>query len=137
MRKDAVQNERDRISARKSSAEESPGPSGGTGTQGTGVGLDDVAIRKSNLEAFVSFPVSLSVNTLLKADMESRRSHRGYEMFKEQLTDYEVSNKQLASIADIGDSMKQQLLILVEWAKYIPVFSDLSLDDQVKKSDYT
>ena len=28
--------------------------------------------------------------------------------------------------------MKQQLLILVEWAKYIPVFSDLTLDDQVR-----
>ena len=27
--------------------------------------------------------------------------------------------------------MKQQLLILVEWAKYIPAFSQLTLDDQV------
>lgn len=27
--------------------------------------------------------------------------------------------------------MKQQLLILVEWAKYIPAFSELTLDDQV------
>ena len=27
--------------------------------------------------------------------------------------------------------MKQQLLFLVEWAKYIPVFSQLPLDDQV------
>ena len=27
--------------------------------------------------------------------------------------------------------MKQQLLILVEWAKYIPAFSQLILDDQV------
>lgn len=28
--------------------------------------------------------------------------------------------------------MKQQLLYLVEWAKCIPVFSELSLDDQVR-----
>jgi hypothetical protein len=28
--------------------------------------------------------------------------------------------------------MKQQLLFLVEWAKYIPVFSELPLDDQVE-----
>jgi nuclear factor 4 len=27
--------------------------------------------------------------------------------------------------------MKQQLLILVEWAKYIPAFGELTLDDQV------
>lgn len=52
-------------------------------------------------------------------------------MCKDHLAEYDVSNKQLASIADIGDSMKQQLLILVEWAKHIPAFSELSLDDQV------
>ena len=28
--------------------------------------------------------------------------------------------------------MKQQLLILVEWAKHIPAFSELILDDQVQ-----
>lgn len=45
--------------------------------------------------------------------------------------DYDLSNKQLASINDVCDSMKQQLLILVEWAKYIPAFTELQLDDQV------
>lgn len=29
--------------------------------------------------------------------------------------------------------MKQQLLVLVEWAKYIPAFCDLPLDDQVRR----
>lgn len=29
--------------------------------------------------------------------------------------------------------MKQQLLILVEWAKYIPAFTELQLDDQVSQ----
>lgn len=47
------------------------------------------------------------------------------------MNDYDLSNKQLASINDVCDSMKQQLLILVEWAKYIPAFTDLQLDDQV------
>jgi len=37
----------------------------------------------------------------------------------------------MASIATVCESMKQQLLFLVEWAKYIPVFSELPLDDQV------
>lgn len=48
------------------------------------------------------------------------------------VNDYDLSNKQLASINDVCDSMKQQLLILVEWAKYIPAFTELQLDDQVK-----
>ena len=43
----------------------------------------------------------------------------------------EKGQNKLASLDDITESMKQQLLILVEWAKYIPVFSDLTLDDQV------
>ena len=50
-----------------------------------------------------------------------------------ELTDYDISTKRLASIPDIGESMKQQLLILVEWAKHIPAFSELVLDDQVGK----
>ena len=44
----------------------------------------------------------------------------------------EKGQNKLASLDDITESMKQQLLILVEWAKYIPVFSDLTLDDQVR-----
>lgn len=79
-----------------------------------------------------SFPACLSVTTLLNADVVSRQGQNAYEPCKDQLSEYEVGNKQLASIADIGDSMKQQLLILVEWAKYIPAFSELTLDDQVK-----
>ena len=48
-----------------------------------------------------------------------------------ELSEYDISTKRLASIPDIGESMKQQLLILVEWAKHIPAFSELILDDQV------
>ena len=39
----------------------------------------------------------------------------------------------LATIGDIGESMRTQLMILVNWAKYIPAFGDLSLDDQVSE----
>lgn len=49
------------------------------------------------------------------------------------VSDYDLSNRQLANINDVCDSMKQQLLILVEWAKYIPAFTELQLDDQVSK----
>lgn len=43
----------------------------------------------------------------------------------------DIRNKKVATINDVCDSMKQQLLILVEWAKYIPSFCELPLDDQV------
>lgn len=43
----------------------------------------------------------------------------------------DIRTKKIATITDVCESMKQQLLVLVEWAKYIPAFCDLPLDDQV------
>jgi len=110
MKKDAVQNERDRISARKASQDEIASVTGFT---------------------------NVSVNILLQAEVKSRQnsSHGMYNgiggVADQPLTDYEIANKQLATIGDIGESMRTQLMILVNWAKYIPAFGDLSLDDQV------
>ncbi|XP_063922113.1 hepatocyte nuclear factor 4-gamma isoform X4 [Zophobas morio] len=102
MKKEAVQNERDRISCRRPSYEES--------NQNNG----------------------LSVSSLLNAEMLSRQVGAALEqMGPAPVNDYDLSNRQLASINDVCDSMKQQLLILVEWAKYIPAFTELQLDDQV------
>jgi len=47
------------------------------------------------------------------------------------LSSTDVLLKKPATVADICDSIQQQLLILVEWAKYIPSFCELTLDDQV------
>lgn len=44
----------------------------------------------------------------------------------------DIRTKKVATITDVCESMKQQLLVLVEWAKYIPAFCDLPLDDQVR-----
>ncbi|XP_033611127.1 hepatocyte nuclear factor 4-gamma isoform X6 [Cryptotermes secundus] len=100
MKKEAVQNERDRISSRRTSYEE----------QASGNGL--------------------SCASLLNAEMLSRQVGAALEMTSPE-SDYNLSNKQIANINDVCDSMKQQLLILVEWAKYIPAFIELPLDDQV------
>ncbi|KFQ13883.1 Hepatocyte nuclear factor 4-gamma, partial [Leptosomus discolor] len=43
----------------------------------------------------------------------------------------DINVKKIAGISDVCESMKQQLLVLVEWAKYIPGFCELPLDDQV------
>ena len=49
----------------------------------------------------------------------------------------ELTNKKVAEVDDVCESMKQQLLVLVEWAKYIPCFCELPLDDQVSRVDET
>lgn len=48
-----------------------------------------------------------------------------------QPNDSNLGTKKIANINDVCDSMKQQLLILVEWAKCIPAFIELQIDDQV------
>ncbi|XP_071444854.1 hepatocyte nuclear factor 4-gamma-like [Hetaerina americana] len=100
MKKEAVQNERDRISCRRPSYEE----------QSAGNGL--------------------SVSSLLNAEMLSRQVGASLEPGS-PTSDYDLSSKKFANINDVCESMKQQLLILVEWAKYIQAFTELPLDDQV------
>lgn len=63
--------------------------------------------------------------------MESRQSKAGAVLENVSISPEDLANKQFASINDVCESMKQQLLILVEWAKHIPAFNDLQLDDQV------
>ncbi|KAG2469816.1 HNF4B factor, partial [Polypterus senegalus] len=43
----------------------------------------------------------------------------------------DITTKKIASVEDVCESMKQQLLLLVEWAKHIPAFCELLLDDRV------
>ncbi|XP_053322320.1 hepatocyte nuclear factor 4-gamma isoform X2 [Spea bombifrons] len=92
MKKEAVQNERDRISTRKNTFEGSSIP---------------------------------SINTLLQAEILSRQVATSSSL----ITD--VNMKKIATVTDVCESIKQQLLVLVEWAKYIPAFCELPLDDQV------
>ena len=43
----------------------------------------------------------------------------------------ETKTQKLATANEVADSMKQQLLLLVEWAKSIPFFCELSTDDKI------
>ncbi len=93
MKKEAVQNERDRISTRRNT-------------------FDGCNIP--------------SISTLSQAEALSRQisvSSPGAST--------DINAKKIAGISDVCESMKQQLLVLVEWAKYIPGFCELPLDDQV------
>lgn len=95
MKKEAVQNERDRISVRRTSYEDT---------------------SQNN---------SLSVSTLLNAEILSR------QIASPVVTHSDLTRKVVATADDVTESIKQQLLVLVEWAKYIPCFCELPLDDQV------
>ena len=69
----------------------------------------------------------LSVKSLVRAERESRQIHP-----IQMEHPYEMRSMQPASITDIGKSMREQLMILVEWAKKMPWFlQNLDLDDQV------
>ncbi|CAN2389256.1 Hepatocyte nuclear factor [Pristimantis euphronides] len=93
MKKEAVQNERDRISLRRSSFEDNG---------------------------------SLSISVLTQAEAMTQQL---FCLSSASVGD--ISMKKIATISDVCESMKQQLLLLVEWAKYIPAFCELPLDDQV------
>uniref|UniRef100_A0A3P8SVF2 Hepatic nuclear factor 4, beta n=1 Tax=Amphiprion percula TaxID=161767 RepID=A0A3P8SVF2_AMPPE len=69
---------------------------------------------------------TLSISVLLQAEASvqqipallSPRSH-------------DINAKKTACVGDVFESMKQQLLLLVEWAKHIPEFCSLPIDDRV------
>ncbi|CAG2246979.1 Steroid receptor seven-up, isoform A,Transcription factor HNF-4 homolog,Protein ultraspiracle homolog,Nuclear receptor subfamily 2 group F member 6,Hepatocyte nuclear factor 4-alpha,Retinoic acid receptor RXR-beta-B,Hepatocyte nuclear factor 4-beta,Hepatocyte nuclear factor 4-gamma,Nuclear hormone receptor family member nhr-64,Protein ultraspiracle,Retinoic acid receptor RXR-beta-A,Nuclear receptor subfamily 2 group C member 2 [Mytilus edulis] len=99
MKKEAVQNERDRISVRRTSYEDT---------------------SQNN---------SLSVSTLLNAEILSRQ-------ISSPVGQCDLTHKVIATADDVCESIKQQLLVLVEWAKYIPCFCELPLDDQHSDGTY-
>ncbi|XP_039982170.1 hepatocyte nuclear factor 4-gamma isoform X4 [Xiphias gladius] len=91
MKKEAVQNERDRISSRRSIPDSQDLP-----------------------------PITI----LAQAESLSQQ-------ITAPIVTANISEQKSATVGDVCDSMRQQLLVLVEWAKYIPTFGELPLDDQV------
>uniref|UniRef100_A0A5S6QDC8 Nuclear receptor domain-containing protein n=1 Tax=Trichuris muris TaxID=70415 RepID=A0A5S6QDC8_TRIMR len=104
MRKEAVQNERDQIKRRKGDQEDS---------------MSTTAIQHLSLllgaEAVPS-PIRATVITNA-SNANSEKSDK-------------ATNK-LATLTDIADAIKQQLLLLIEWAKSLPTFHSLALEDQI------
>nr|AFF18489.1 HNF4 [Schmidtea mediterranea] len=92
MKRAAVQNERDRISTRRSS-------------------FDDIPPN-----------VILSISQLMQA--EQRVAIQKPPNPQEYMNRY-------ADVPDVCESMKNQLFLLVNWAKSLPCFSQLNLSDQI------
>ncbi|XP_034019627.1 hepatocyte nuclear factor 4-gamma isoform X1 [Thalassophryne amazonica] len=91
MKKEAVQNERDRISSRRNISDNQDLPP------------ITILAQAESLSQQINIPPGIT----------------------------ELSDQKSATVGDVCDSMRQQLLVLVEWAKYIPTFGELPLDDQV------
>uniref|UniRef100_G3NCW1 Hepatocyte nuclear factor 4, gamma n=1 Tax=Gasterosteus aculeatus aculeatus TaxID=481459 RepID=G3NCW1_GASAC len=91
MKKEAVQNERDRISSRRSIPDTQDMPP------------ITILAQAESLSQQITAPLAVA----------------------------DASEQKPATVGDACDSMRQQLLVLVEWAKYIPAFGELPLDDQV------
>lgn len=93
MKKEAVQNERDRI-----------------------------VTHKRMTPSTLPESYCLSVNSLYEIEIRTRQ-------IGAQVT--ETKPNKIASANEVAESMKQQLLLLVEWAKSIPFFCELSTDDKI------
>ena len=94
MKREAVQNERDRISKRPKAKKQ------------------------------VQPEEDMSMDILQRAEKLSREAYP-------ELTSVEYSKAKEATRIDISDSIKRQLLVLVEWAKCIPAF--MSRDGQMSR----
>ncbi|XP_041840287.1 hepatic nuclear factor 4, beta isoform X2 [Melanotaenia boesemani] len=69
---------------------------------------------------------TLSISVLLLAEASVQQLP---VLFSAQ--SHDINTKKTACVGDVFESMKQQLLLLVEWAKHIPEFCGLPIDDRV------
>ncbi|XP_055363469.1 hepatic nuclear factor 4, beta isoform X2 [Betta splendens] len=67
---------------------------------------------------------TLSISVLLRAEA-------GVQQVPALLSPSGDDARRTARVGDVFESMKHQLLLLVEWAKHIPEFCSLSVDDRV------
>ncbi|CEF63939.1 Transcription factor HNF-4 homolog [Strongyloides ratti] len=101
MRKEAVQNERDRISS----------------------------YAKNNSEEIMDFTeeemiASKCIQSLLEAEAKTRQ-------LRASVITRTASGFKTATTLDVTDSMSQQLILMVEWAKNLPQFQSLPMEAQV------
>ncbi|XP_029354322.1 hepatic nuclear factor 4, beta [Echeneis naucrates] len=70
---------------------------------------------------------SLSISVLLQAEASVQQ----FPVLASPESHVVITNKRTAGMRDVFQSMKQQLLLLVEWAKHIPEFCNLPIRDKV------
>ncbi|KAM8762097.1 hepatic nuclear factor 4, beta [Acanthopagrus schlegelii] len=69
---------------------------------------------------------TLSISVLLQAEASVQQSPALVSP-----RSHDINTKKTASVGVVFESMKQQLLLLVEWAKHIPEFCSLQVEDRI------
>uniref|UniRef100_A0A1I8FW58 Nuclear receptor domain-containing protein n=1 Tax=Macrostomum lignano TaxID=282301 RepID=A0A1I8FW58_9PLAT len=147
MRKEAVQNERDKISFRKTSSYDDAvagGGGGGAAASANAVPSSGGALKAEVQESVAAAPAAsaplqtasqqqpdFSLSRIVSA--EDRHQQRQLQT-QQSAAAVQVGRQQVrseASVATICDSMQHQLLLLVEWAKSFPAFIELNVEEQV------
>ncbi|KAF2353947.1 Zinc finger nuclear hormone receptor-type [Trinorchestia longiramus] len=131
MKKEAVQNERDRISQRRTPASCPPTPQPQSPPQpekGGGITVDillkaEDVYKKINETRLEEMRTELHKKGLL---VQAARGTAAASSFAAP-----IGNCDLASLEDVAESVKQQLYGLVDFAKAIPQFNALLMDDKV------
>lgn len=127
----AVQNERDRISCKRVKSESPPETSVGSSSIGhaTKFSTTDTISFLLHAEGVASqIRASVITSTAVGANNNGIVQPQAPV---EAIPNQQPMQPRLATISDLSESIKQQLLLLVEWAKLLPPFYDLPLDDQV------
>ncbi|KAF5402949.1 hypothetical protein PHET_03514 [Paragonimus heterotremus] len=116
MKKSAVQNERDKISNRPMFLD--------TATSGQSfLDLRQLLLAESKAHCVIEKNYS---NT--RSTVEGTGAELGSNIAETAET---MDTNRLADVADICDSIKTQLIFLIEWAKNLPSFGMLTMNDQV------
>ncbi|CAJ0578067.1 unnamed protein product, partial [Mesorhabditis spiculigera] len=120
MKSNAIQNERDAIGKRK---KPSPSVDTGGGPEINGLGEETVIELLLQSERLCQQLRSSVIKSTEQVTYDAGKTRSAFaERFRPE--------ERRASIDDIGKSIRQQLLLLVEWAKSLPQFLGLSVMDQ-------
>lgn len=90
-------------------------------------------ITSSRKQSGASSGTQISLNNLLRAEKICSQLPRSTVILDSATAAQrqEPGSQRPASLNDISDAMKRQLLLLVDWAKVITPFVSMALDDQV------
>ncbi|XP_018652848.1 putative hepatocyte nuclear factor 4-alpha (hnf-4-alpha) [Schistosoma mansoni] len=101
---------------------------------------DKISNRHINYDPNSSIHSTIDLQKLLQAEAIANCAiHQNYmnitkkstDLFDEQSIYKELNENNLASINDICESIRTQLIFLIEWAKNLTVFTSLTINDQI------
>ncbi|VDP24675.1 unnamed protein product [Schistosoma mattheei] len=101
---------------------------------------DKISNRPTTYDPNSSIHSSIDLQKLLQAEAIANCAiHQNYinitkkssDLYNEQSNYKELNENNLANINDICESIRTQLIFLIEWAKNLSVFTSLTINDQI------